>query len=279
MASAPERSPDPMVPVAATITRRTEELPGIVTFEMEAPGWRGFAPGQFNMLGLFGVGEIPISISGPTSDSSRIVHTVRGVGPVSGAMAVLDVGDVLGLRGPYGVPWPVAEAKGRDIIVAAGGLGLAPVRPILYHLLENRDDYGKITLLYGARHPEEILFHQELAEWRARFDMMVQVTVDHAAPGWHGNVGVVTTLFAHADFDPLNTSAFICGPEIMMRFSARALTDAGVDPTAIHLSMERNMQCAIGLCGHCQLGPVFVCKDGPVFDWQRLEPLISVKEL
>jgi len=268
-----------MVPALARITRRTEETADVVTLEMEVAGWPGFAPGQFNMLSLFGVGEIPISISGPASETARIVHTIRDVGPVSGAIAALEEGAILGLRGPYGVAWPVAGATGRDIVVVAGGLGLAPVRPILYHLLENRDDYGKVTLLYGARRPQEILFAEEVSRWRARFDMDVQVTVDHAAAGWHGHVGVVTTLFRGADFEPSNTTAFVCGPEIMMRFAAHALTDSGVAPANIQLSMERNMQCAIGLCGHCQLGPVFICRDGPVFDWARLKPLMAVKEL
>ncbi len=270
---------DPMVPVLAHITRREEEIPGVVTFEMHAPGWQGFAPGQFNMLSLFGVGEIPISISGPSSDSSSIIHTIRDVGAVSAAMAALQPGAVMGLRGPFGTTWPLADARGRAVVVAAGGLGLAPVRPILYHLMANRKDYGKVTLLYGARNPGEILFRDELAEWRSRMDMTVEVTVDQASADWRGHVGVVTKLFRTADFDPANTSAFVCGPEIMMRFAANALTDAGVAADDIHLSMERNMQCAIGLCGHCQLGPVFVCKDGPVFDWQMMKPLMAVKEL
>ncbi|WP_222861221.1 FAD/NAD(P)-binding protein [Maritimibacter fusiformis] len=270
---------DPMVPVLATVTRRWQDLPDVVTFEIEAPGWSGFAPGQFNMLSVFGVGEIPISISGPVSDPGRIVHTIRDVGPVSKALANLPEGAVIGLRGPYGVPWPVERALGRDVVVVAGGLGLAPVRPILYELIENRLDYGKVTLLYGARSPRDMLFATELAEWRSRLDIGVEVTVDRATEAWHGHVGVVTSLLAGADFDPAATTAFVCGPEIMMRFGANGLTDAGVAPGDIFLSMERNMQCAIGLCGHCQLGPVFVCKDGPVFDWARLKPLMAVKEL
>lgn len=271
--------PDPMVPVLARITRRWRDLPDVVSFELESEGWQGFLPGQFNMLAVFGVGEIPISISGPTSDTSKIVHTVRDVGPVSKALAELPAGSILGLRGPYGTPWPVPRARGRDVVVVAGGLGLAPVRPILYELLANRALYGKVTLLYGARSPAEVLFSRELADWRARLDFGVEVTVDRATEDWRGHVGVVTALMPAADFDPARTTAFVCGPEIMMRFAAHALTDRGVAPTEIHLSMERNMQCAVGLCGHCQLGPVFVCKDGPVFDWQTLKPLMAVKEL
>ncbi|WP_242500416.1 FAD/NAD(P)-binding protein [Tropicimonas sp. IMCC6043] len=276
---APNPQADPMVPVLARITRRIEEVPDVVTFEMEAPDWNGFAPGQFNMLGVFGVGEIPISISGPASEPDRLVHTIRAVGPVSRALAGLAEGAALGLRGPFGNEWPVETARGRDVVVIAGGLGLAPVRPVLYHLLENRNDFNKVILLYGARRPEEMLFTGELSAWRARFDIEVAVTVDHAAIGWHGHVGVVTSLLRNVGFDPASTSAFVCGPEIMMRFAARALVDAGVAPGEIWMSMERNMHCAIGLCGHCQLGPVFICRDGPIFDWARLKPLMMQEEL
>lgn len=268
-----------MVPVLAKITRRIRDLNDVVTFEMEVDGWAGFAPGQFNMLSVFGVGEIPISISGPISDNSKIIHTIRDVGAASKALCNLEKGAVIGLRGPYGVPWPVEAAHGRDVVVIAGGLGLAPVRPILYELIENRDAYNKVTLLYGARSPDEILFSRELGEWRSRLDFGVEVTVDRGNEAWHGHVGVVTSLLRSVDFDPAKTTAFVCGPEIMMRYGAKGLTDAGVAPTDIFLSMERNMQCGIGLCGHCQLGPVFVCKDGPVFDWKELKPLMSVKEL
>jgi len=270
---------DPMVPTLARILRKRVEIPGVVTFELEAPGWQGFAPGQFNMLSLFGVGEIAISVSGYDAEPDRIVHTIRDVGATSHGLSLLEEGDTMGLRGPYGVPWPVADAAGRDVVVVAGGLGLAPVRPILYHLLANRGDYGKVTLLYGARRPEEILFTEELGQWRAQLDMDIEVTVDHASPGWHGHVGVVTTLFRGADFNPDTTTAFVCGPEIMMRFAANALTDAGVAADDIYLSMERNMQCGIGLCGHCQLGPYFVCKDGPVFTWGQMRRVMTVKEL
>jgi NAD(P)H-flavin reductase len=279
MANAVENPTDPMVPVLATVIARAEDIPGVVTLTLEVPGWRGFAPGQFNMLSLFGVGEVPISISGSDGDRWRIVHTIRDVGPVSRALAALPEGGVLGLRGPFGAPWPVGRAAGRDVLVVAGGLGLAPVRPVLYHLMNRREDYGRVSLLYGARNPREILFADELSQWRARLDLGIEVTVDHADSGWRGHVGVVTSLIGRAGFAPSKTTAFVCGPEIMMRFAANALTDAGVDDREIYLSMERNMQCAIGLCGHCQLGAKFVCKDGPVFNWATLRPLMRVKEL
>jgi NAD(P)H-flavin reductase len=273
---------DPMVPRIARVRRRQRDLKDVVTLtlEMEDGGDLEFTPGQFNMLTVFGVGEVPISISGdPAKPGGGLVHTIRDVGPVSGALARLGPGDAVGVRGPFGVGWPVAEARGNDVVVLTGGLGLAPLRPAIYSLLANRRQYGKIALLYGARGPGEILFRSELEQWRRLLDIQLYVTVDHADTDWFGSVGVVTTLVPRADFDPEHTLAMVCGPEIMMRFGVSALRDAGVNDQSIYLSMERSMKCAIGLCGHCQLGPVFVCKDGPVFRNDRLAPLTAAKEL
>jgi NAD(P)H-flavin reductase len=238
-----------------------------------------FAPGQFNMLYVFGVGEVPISISGNPMEPSPLTHTTRAVGTVTRAMGKLKVGEVLGVRGPYGSGWPVAESVGRDVVLVAGGLGLAPLRPTLYHLLTRRADYGKIALLYGTRTPQDLLFRPELRRWGARRDLQVHVTVDRAVGQWRGNVGVVTTLIPHAPFEPANTVAFVCGPEVMMRFTVLELQRRGVPPERIYLSLERNMKCAIGFCGHCQYGPAFVCKDGPVFRFDRVKPLLNVREL
>jgi NAD(P)H-flavin reductase len=273
---------DPMVPRIARVRRRQRDLKDVVTLtlEMEDGGDLEFTPGQFNMLTVFGVGEVPISISGdPAKPGGGLVHTIRDVGAVSGALARLGPGDAVGVRGPFGVGWPVTEAKGSDVVVLTGGLGLAPLRPAIYSLLANRRQYGKIALLYGARGPGEILFRSELEQWRRLLDIQLYVTVDHADTDWFGSVGVVTTLVPRADFDPEHTLAMVCGPEIMMRFGVSALRDAGVNDQSIYLSMERSMKCAIGLCGHCQLGPVFVCKDGPVFRNDRLAPLTAAKEL
>jgi NAD(P)H-flavin reductase len=174
----------------------------------------------------------------------------------------------------------MAEAAGRDVVIMAGGLGLAPLRPAIYRLLAERARYGQVQVLYGARSPADILFRRELESWRRRLDVEIEVTVDHAAVSdWRGHVGVVTTLLGRAAFDPANTVALVCGPEIMMRFCAAALGDAGVKAEAIHLSMERNMKCAIGLCGHCQFGPVFICRDGPVFRYDQVAGLLRHKEL
>ena len=273
---------DPMVPRIARVRRRQRDLKDVVTLtlELEDGGELAFAPGQFNMLTVFGVGEVPISISGdPAKPGGGLVHTIRDVGAVSGALARLGPGDAVGVRGPFGVGWPVAEAKGHDVVILTGGLGLAPLRPVIYSLLANRRLYGKIALLYGARGPEEILFRSELEQWRRLLDIELLVTVDHAETDWYGSVGVVTTLVPRADFDPQSTLAMVCGPEIMMRYGVSALRAAGVSDQSMYLSMERSMKCAIGLCGHCQLGSVFVCKDGPVFRNDRLGPLMAVKEL
>ncbi len=238
-----------------------------------------FQPGQFNMLYVFGVGEVPISISGDPTKPLPLIHTTRAVGTVTKAMHKLKTGDLVGVRGPFGAPWPVEEAKGLDVVIVAGGIGLAPLRPALYYVLHNRQQYGKVVLLYGARTPNDILFRKELEAWRARFDLEVHVTVDRAAAGWMGNVGVVTNLIPKATFDPVNTISMVCGPEIMMRFTAIALQKRGVGIENIYLTMERNMKCGIGFCGHCQFGPTFVCKDGPVYRYDLIKWFFGRREV
>lgn len=237
-----------------------------------------YAPGQFNMLTAFGVGEAAISMSGDPA-AKRLIHTIRAVGPVSRALTELGPGDPIGVRGPFGVGWPMAAAEGKDVVLVAGGLGMAPLRPALYRLLGERTRYGKVTLLFGSRRPEDIVFRHEVESWRGRFDIDVEVTVDHAGMDWRGRVGVVTTLIAQLAMEPAKTIAMVCGPEVMMRFVAMSLFDKGLSEESVYLSMERNMKCAIGHCGHCQLGPTFICRDGPVFTYRRLKPLLGVKEL
>lgn len=236
-----------------------------------------YAPGQFDMLCAFGQGEIPISVS--AVGGAVVTHTVRSVGPVSDALTRLQRGSALGVRGPFGRGWPVAELGGKDVVVVAGGLGLAPLRPAVHHLLAHRADYGRLVLLYGARTPVDLLFTREVERWRGRFDLEVMVTVDAADRSWRGDVGVVTKLFRRLTIDPDDAAALVCGPEIMMRFAASGLVDAGVDEAAIWLSMERNMQCGAGVCGHCQLGPFLLCRDGPVLPLLQLAPVLKVKEL
>jgi NAD(P)H-flavin reductase len=237
-----------------------------------------FAAGQFNMLYQFGVGEVPISISGDPGEPDRLIHTIRSVGTVTAGMAALKKGDVVGVRGPFGSAWPVEEAEGSDVVIIAGGIGLAPLRPVIYHIIANRGKFGRLRILYGARTPRDILFRGQLERWSSRLDTFVDVTVDRASGDWHGNVGVVTRLIGHGGFDPDNTVAMVCGPEIMIRFTLQALADRGVGNNRIYVSMERNMKCAVGFCGHCQYGGNFVCRDGPVFRFDRIEDIFALRE-
>lgn len=274
-------SSDPMVPRLARLTGRWREVPQTWTIEIETdpPGVEAlFEAGQFNMLYAFGIGEIPISMSSDPA-ARRMQHTIRAVGAVSTALTSLQPGDLIGLRGPFGTGWPLAAAAGRDVIIVAGGLGLAPLRPAIYRVLAERRRYGNVSILYGARSPDDILFRRELARWREKHGVNVEVTVDHADDAWRGDVGAVTTLISRAAFDPTECIAMVCGPEIMMRFTASALTQVGLPADAVYLSMERNMKCAIGFCGHCQFGPTFVCKDGPVFRHDRLRDLLQLEEI
>jgi NAD(P)H-flavin reductase len=257
------------------------ELSDITTLELVAVAGEvpAFLPGQFNMLYAFGLGEVAISMSGDPAQPGGFVHTVRNVGAVSGALARLATGAVVGLRGPFGTAWPTTEAEGSDLVIVAGGLGLAPLRPAIYQVLASRARYGRVAILYGTRSPADILYRAELERWRRRLDVEVAVTVDHADATWHGDVGVVPKLIPRVGFDPLHTVALVCGPEVMMRFTAVALLTAGVPARQIHLSMERNMKCAIGLCGHCQFGPDFICKDGPVMRYDRIAGILAVREI
>jgi NAD(P)H-flavin reductase len=231
------------------------------------------------MMYVFGVGEIPVSISGDASDATRLVQTVRAVGKVSEAVTKLSRGDTLGLRGPYGTAWPVEDCYGRDVVVVAGGLGLAPLRPALYQLQAERSRFGKLVLLYGTRRPEDILFRRQLETWRRQLDMEIAVTVDRAGADWRGHVGVVTRLIPRIGIDTDNAMALVCGPEVMMRFAASALGDIGLPDDAIHLSLERNMKCAVGLCGHCQFAGSFICKDGAVMRYDKVRRLLGLKEI
>jgi NAD(P)H-flavin reductase len=272
----------PMVPAIFRVEKYRKETHDTYTLELKPASGTGehrFGAGQFNMLYKFGVGEAAISISGDPTSPNPLIHTIRAVGTATKAMSKFKVGDTIGVRGPFGSCWPVETAKGNDVLIIAGGIGLAPLRPVVYQVLAERHRYGKVYLLYGTRTPEDLLYRAELEKWRARFDLEVLVTVDRASSEWHGNVGVVTTLLKKLVLDPDNTVAMICGPEIMMRFVAMDLIKKEFGLDHIYVSMERNMKCGIGLCGHCQYGPTFICKDGPVYTYDQVIELLARREI
>ena len=267
-------------PLPCRIAERRRETADTWTMRLEAAGdggLDGFAPGQFAMLYVFGAGEVPISVSAIPAGGDALVHTVRAVGSVTRSLCDTPAGATIGLRGPFGRGWPVERAQGRDVVVVAGGLGLAPLRPVVHELVANRARYRRATLLYGGRSPSELLYRDELEAWGRELD--VELIVDAPEPGWDGEVGVVTRLIRRARLDPERTVALACGPEVMMRFAAAALRERGMAASDIWVSLERSMKCATGHCGHCQLGPLFVCKDGPVVTYDRVERLMAVPQL
>jgi NAD(P)H-flavin reductase len=272
--------PDPMLPSPYVVAGKRQELEDTWTLELEPAGGDGvgeFRPGQFSMLYAFGAGEVPISVS-RIHAGGPLVHTVQAVGAITRAICACEPGDQLGVRGPFGSSWPLEEAEGGDVVVIAGGIGLAPLRAAIEHMVANRDSYRAVAFLYGARSPDEMLYLGELQSWReAGID--VKYTVDTAAGDWDGRVGLVTKLIPIAGFQGLRTTAMVCGPEVMMRFVSTALQERDVPDDQIHISLERNMKCAIGHCGHCQLAHRFVCKDGPVFPLGRIGTLLGVREL
>jgi NAD(P)H-flavin reductase len=269
-----------MSPAPCRIIGVERELHDTYTLEIEPPGddW-SFLPGQYTMLYAFGIGEVPISISGDPGDSTKIVQTIRAVGAVSDALVGLQPGDSVGVRGPFGTAWDTAAAEGRDVLIVAGGVGLAPLRPVVFDVLNHRDRYENVTLMYGARSPADLLFATQISEWRSRFDFEVLVTVDHGDEAWRGPVGVVTSLINRSSFDGDTAVAFVCGPEVMMRFTIQALERKGLSDDRLYVSMERNMKCGIGLCGHCQLGKYFLCKDGPVMTCAQMAGSCWIREV
>jgi NAD(P)H-flavin reductase len=279
----PVHGPDnPMIPQEASIERVHYESPGVETHTLGLadPLLREkyrFLPGQFNMLYLPGIGEVAISISSDPGGPETLQHTIREAGNVTDAIARLKVGETIGLRGPFGSAWPMEAAEGSDLIIVGGGIGLAPLRPAVYHVMNHREKYGQVTILTGARSPVDLLYPDEYDSWRGR-DIDVIVTVDRSDHSWRGHVGVVPMMFYNLRPDPRRTIVFTCGPEIMMRFVIYEALARRIAKERIYVSLERNMKCAIGLCGHCQFGPVFLCKEGPVLNFAQIEPFFGVEE-
>jgi anaerobic sulfite reductase subunit B len=268
----------PTRPARYRVAERKDETRDTVTLGLRPVDLpiRAHQPGQFTMLYAPGIGEVPISISG-TGPGAELVQTIRAVGAVTRALCAAGPGQLIGVRGPYGTHWDVASAAGGDLLIVAGGIGLAPLREALLAAL-GQGRRRRVVVLVGARSPAELVFARELGEWR-REGAEVEVTVDQAAAGWTGHVGVVTQLLSRADIDPATTTALICGPEVMMRVTARDLLALGVPATSIRVSLERNMRCGVAECGHCQLGPLLLCRDGPVISYAVAAPLLAIKEL
>lgn len=282
LAAAPSPAPHPYAPSPYVVRRRSAETSDTVTLVLGAAAGRPvqrFRPGQFNMLYAFGVGEAAVSISGDPEDAAQLVHTVRSVGKVTSALAGLPPGATVGVRGPYGSAWPLDAARRKDVIVIAGGLGLPPLRGVLLELFRHRDRYDRLEIIYGARTPKDLVYYPEIQAWRNLPEVRFQVTVDAAGRDWYGDVGLVTQRIPDSRFDPKNTIAFLCGPEVMMRNSAKALEERGVPDDSLFLSLERNMKCAVAQCGHCQMGPAFVCRDGPVFRYRDVRRYLATREV
>ncbi len=279
--TASRRAPvGPMVPARYRVAGRQPEAADAFTIDLlpidepiDEP-----EPGQFTMLYAFGVGEVPISVSGcPHREGGVLRHTIRAVGATTRALCGLEAGSVVGVRGPFGTGWGVSAARGSDVLIVGGGIGLAPLRPVVRDVLADREQFGNVAVLIGARTPADLLFVAETEQWRSRPDAHVAVTVDAAPRGWEGNVGLVTMLLDRLPITTDRSTVFLCGPEVMIRVVARELVDAGTDAERILVSLERNMHCAIRQCGHCQLGPLFICADGPVVTWAAAEPLLEVR--
>jgi NAD(P)H-flavin reductase len=273
----------PMLPYWAEIVNIVPEAPAINTYWLkftDSAVQKGytFQPGQFNMLLMPGLGESAISISSSPEDRDCIGHTVRLAGNVTTAISRLKVGDQLGVRGPFGTAWPVDLCRGQDVVIVAGGIGLPPLRSLLYQIIRHRQDFGRVVVLYGARTPADLQFPGEYKAWEEA-GIEMNVTVDRGDETWTGRVGVVPILFYHTRLDAKKTVVLTCGPEIMLRFVIYEALARRVPPSRIFVSMERNMKCGLGFCGHCQIGPFFVCKDGPVFSYEQLQPYYNVEEL
>ena len=281
-ARSPGAAADTMLPAAYLVTHRSAETADTATLRLAPAGAAlpAFRPGQFTMLCRPGIGEVAISVSGdPSAGDGSLTQTIRDVGAVSGALYRARPGDLIGVRGPFGTSWDMDPARGDDLLIVAGGVGLAPLRPVLLGALARRADYRRLILIAGARDPAEFLFRGQLSDWAALPGLAVELTIDRAAAGWDGTVGFVTEPLGRLTLDVARTSAFLCGPEVMMRLCARILVSRGIMADRIQVSLERNMKCGVGLCGHCQLGPLLLCRHGPVLSWAQAEPLLAVREL
>lgn len=272
--------PDPYVPLEAIIVEKTEESSSIFTLHLRFldPVHQErflFYPGQFNMLYLYGVGEVAISIVSDPEKKNILTHTIRAIGRVTKALQKLQPGDRIGIRGPYGRGWPLAQAEGKDVVVLTGGLGCAPSVSIIEFILARREQYGHLSILQGVKHSDDFIFRKQYAIWQKSPNTVIHIAADQAGPKWPWALGYVTDMINQLNLNPVNTIVMMCGPEMMMNNAVKILTQRGISEHDIYLSMERNMECGIGQCGHCQYGGFFICKDGPVFAYSEIKELFN----
>lgn len=261
------------VPVKAVVEDIVDDTSDIKTFTLKPEKKIEYRPGQFLEVSLFGVGEAPISITS-TPSRDKLELSIKRVGKLTKEIHKLDEGDTLWIRGPYGNGFPVDELKGRDILFVGGGIGLAPLRSLINYVFDNRKDFGRITILYGARTPGDLVFRSELEEWKKRDNTTVLLTVDRCVEEdgvWNGEVCVVPNLIDKIDFDLSKTTAVVCGPPVMIRYTVKDLLEKGLTPEDIILTLERHMKCGVGKCGHCRIGDQYICLDGPVYRYSQLE--------
>jgi NAD(P)H-flavin reductase len=258
--------PTSLIPIKTAIIDIKNETQNVRTYYIKLPnGVEIPKPGQFNMIYIHGVGEVPISVSDIDYEARAVAHTVRFVGSVTKAFSILEKNSLVGFRGPYGIGWPMDLAMGKNLILIAGGIGLLPLRPVIREVARNRDKYRKLFILYGAKTPDDLIYRYEYRDYESIPDTELYITIDKSNSDWKGRVGVVTDLISLISIDPSETLVFLCGPEIMMKFAVKELLKKGFKGNKIFLSLERRMKCGVGLCGHCQMGPYFVCRHGPVF--------------
>ncbi len=272
---------DIYLPRSAIITARIQESPTIFTLQTQFSDGNqpcySFYPGQFNMVYLYGVGEVAISISSDPAECSYLRHTIRAVGRITKALQNLKEGDEIGIRGPYGRGWPLVEAQGKHVVIVTGGLGCAPTVSVINYILARREQYGALTILQGVKHSQDLIYRKKYALWQQAPNVAVHIAADRVGPKWPWATGYVTDMIQSLSLDPDNTIAMMCGPEMMMHAAVSALAKKGMPEDAMYLSMERNMECGVGQCGHCQYGGLFICKDGPVFAYPEIKDLFSVK--
>jgi NAD(P)H-flavin reductase len=275
---------NPFLPQPAEIVEKRPEAKGIFTFRLRFSSedmrrsYR-FQPGQFNMLYAFGAGDVAITIVSDPADPEILDHTIRVVGNVTQVLGRLKKGDVVGLRGPFGSAWPLEEVRGKDIIIVTGGLGCAPTLGALHYIVRRRKYYGAIKIIHGIKAPRDLIYQKKFREWERSPNTEVHLTVDKADRGWKHKIGLVTHLLADVTFEPARSVVMMCGPEIMMRFTVKEFLNRGLTTDRIYLAMERNMKCALGFCGHCQFGPHFICKEGPILRYDRVQGIFNLKEV